>query len=332
MQAMWGKPARSARLATMGVELSRTAQVRLRWMDFYRKNKNVALTCRHFGISRQTFYRWLKRYEPLDLTTLEERSHCPRRRRQPTWSFPLAEKVLLLRLQFPRWGKDKLAVLLRRQKVSISVSMVGRILTRLQQQGRLVEPPRSGVPGSRRALRPRPYAVRKPKQYAASEPGDLVEVDSLDVRPIPGVVFKQFTARDVVSRWDVIQAHPRATAQTAAQFLDTLQHRMPFPIRAVQVDGGSEFAAEFEQACQQRGLHLFVLPPRSPKLNGAVERANRTHTEEFYQVTACSLEMKKLNRELRQWERIYNTVRPHQALGYLTPLQFLRQTSSQRKE
>jgi transposase InsO family protein len=292
----------------------------------------VALTCRHFGISRQTFYRWLKRYEPLDLTTLEERSHCPRRRRQPTWSFPLAEKVLLLRLQFPRWGKDKLAVLLRRQKVSISVSMVGRILNQLQQQGRLVEPPRSGVPGSRRALRPRPYAVRKPKQYAASEPGDLVDVDSLDVRPIPGVVFKQFTARDVVSRWDVIQAHPRATAQTAAQFLDTLQHRMPFPIRAVQVDGGSEFAAEFEQACQQRGLHLFVLPPRSPKLNGAVERANRTHTEEFYQVTACSLEMKKLNRELRQWERIYNTVRPHQALGYLTPLQFLRQSSSQRKE
>jgi putative transposase len=292
----------------------------------------VALTCRHFGISRQTFYRWLKRYEPLDLTTLEERSHCPRRRRQPTGSFPLAEKVLLLRLQFPRWGKDKLAVLLRRQKVSISVSMVGRILNQLQQQGRLVEPPRSGVPGSRRALRPRPYAVRKPKQYAASEPGDLVEVDSLDVRPIPGVVFKQFTARDVVSRWDVIQAHPRATAQTAAQFLDTLQHRMPFPIRAVQVDGGSEFAAEFEQACQQRGLHLFVLPPRSPKLNGAVERANRTPTEEFYQVTACSLEMKKLNRELRQWERIYNTVRPHQALGYLTPLQFLRQSSSQRKE
>src|SRR5712692_5964599 len=89
-------------------------------------------------------------------------------------------------------------------------------------------------------------------------------VDTLDVSPLPGVVFKQFTARDVLSRWDVIQAHTRATAATAAQFLDTLQHRMPFPIRALQVDGGSEFAAEFEQACQQRGLHLFVLPPRSP--------------------------------------------------------------------
>lgn len=66
----------SKRLATTGVELSRAPQVRLAWMDFYRGNQNVALTCRHFGISRQTFYRWLKRYEPLDLTGLEERSHA----------------------------------------------------------------------------------------------------------------------------------------------------------------------------------------------------------------------------------------------------------------
>lgn len=316
----------------MGVELSRAAEVRLAWMDFHRRTQNVALTCRHFGISRQTFYRWRKRYEPLDLTSLEEGSHCPHHRRQPTWSFPLKRKVLTLRLQFPRWGKDKLAVLLRQQGEEVSTSMVGRILTQLKRSGQLSEPPRVAVPGSRRRLRPRPYAVRKPKQYAVSRPGDLVQVDTLEVRPLPGVVFKQFTARDVVSRWDVIQAHGRATALAASQFLETLLHRMPFPVRALQVDGGSEFAAEFEQACQQRGLHLFVLPPRSPKLNGAVERANRTHTEEFYQVHPCSLSMNRLNRELRHWERIYNTIRPHQSLGYLTPHQFLLQLSSRRKE
>ncbi len=332
MQVKHAKPPRSARLKAVGVELSREAQVRLSWMDFYRQTENVALTCRHFGISRQTFYRWHRRYAPMDLTSLESGSHRPRRCRRPTWSFLLEEKVLTLRLQFPRWGKDKLVVLLRREGREVSTSMVGRILVHLKRQGRLVEAPCTGVKGSRRALRLRPYAVRKPKQYAVSAPGDLVQVDTMDVRPVPGTVFKQFTARDLVSRWDVLQAHTRASAQCATEFLDTLAHRMPFPIRALQVDGGSEFAAEFEPACQQRGLHLFVLPPRSPKLNGSVERANRTHTEEFYQVTPYSLELRKLNRELRDWERTYNTVRPHQALGYLTPHQFLQQLSSQRKE
>jgi len=214
MQIRKGKPPGSGRLARTGVELNREARVRLAWMDFYRRSRNVARTCRHFGISRQTFYRWHRRYDAYDLTTLEGRSHCPRQRRQPTWSFSLEEKVLRLRLQFPRWGKDKLAVLLRRQQLPVSTSMVGRILTRLKLQGRLVEPPRPGVPGSRRALRPRPYAVRKPKQYAVSEPGDLVQVDTLDVRPVPGVVFKQFTARDVVSRWDAPPPKPPPSSST----------------------------------------------------------------------------------------------------------------------
>ena len=88
---------------------------------------------------------------------------------------------------------------------------------------------------------------------------------------------------------------------------------MPFPVHAIQVDGGSEFQAGFEEACREQGIRLFVLPPRSPKLNGCVERAQRTHTEEFYEVNDFSLEIAPLNRELLAWERIYNTVRPRQA-------------------
>ena len=72
-----------------------------------------------------------------------------------------------------------------------------------------------------------------------------------------------------------------------------------------------------------------MLPPRSPKLNGGVERAHRTHTEEFYEITDSTFEIADLSKELLKWEDIYNTVRPHQALGYLTPLKFIEQ---QRKE
>src|SRR5207245_11651054 len=94
---------------------------------------NGRLTDRPFRIGRQACCRWQRRYDPYDLSTLEEHSHRPGQGRQPTWAFPLEEKVLGLRLQFPRWGKDKLAVLLRRQKLAVSVSMVGRILSRLKQ-------------------------------------------------------------------------------------------------------------------------------------------------------------------------------------------------------
>jgi len=323
---------RSRSLERGAVELSREARKRLAWFDYYDSHgRNVALTCRHFGISRQTFYRWQPRYDRQDLSTLQDRSHRPQHRRQPTWSWEQAERVRRLREQYPRWGKDKLAILLRREGWPVSVSMVGRILTSLRQRGVLTAPVRFRVK-RRRGTANRPWALRKPQDYALEKPGDLVQLDTMDLRPAPGVVLKQFTARDMISRWDVIEVHGRATSTAAKLFLDTLERRLPFPLRALQVDGGGEFAAAFEQACQQRGVKLFVLPPRSPKLNGQVERANRTHTEEFYEVTPFSLPIAQLNRELLAWEYTYNTIRPHQALGYLTPQEFLAQSSSPRKE
>jgi putative transposase len=313
------------RLAGRGWELSAQARRRLKWMDYYESHgHNARLACRHFDISPQTFYRWRRRYNPRNLGSLEDRSRRPRRLRQPTWSPQLAQAVLTLREQYPRWGKDKLVVLLRRQAWLVSTSMVGRILRRLKEQGVLVEPPRQPV-SARKRLLIRPYAVRKPKGYRVALPGDLVQVDTLDLRPLPGVVFKHFTARDVVSRWDVLMVASQATAHSAARFLDVLIERMPFCVQGIQVDGGSEFQAAFEEACQQRGIRLFVLPPHSPKLNGHVERAHRTHTEEFYEVADLCWTVAELNREALAWEHVYNTVRPHQALGYKTPKQFLEE-------
>jgi len=199
--------------------------------------------------------------------------------------------------------------------------MVGRILYRLKARGVLKEPPRGKMRVRRQ--RARPYALRKPKEYLVQKPGDLVQVDTLDVRPLPGMILKHFTARDILSRWDVLQVHTRATSKTATDFLHALVKRMPFPIKALQVDGGSEFASAFEDACKQREISLFVLPPRSPKLNGHVERAHRTHTEEFYEVYDGDLDLPSLNQALNQWETTYNRVRPHQALDNKTPAEYL---------
>lgn len=312
-------------LAGRGRELSPEARRRLKWMDYYQQHgKNARLTCRHFDISPQTFYRWRRRYNPRRLASLEERPRRPRRVRQPTWSPELAQAVQELRETYPRWGKDKLTPLLRGAGWTVSTSMVGRILASLKTRGVLREAPRAGV-AVHRPRPPRPYAVRKPRAYQAKLPGDIVQVDTLDLRPLPGVVIKHFTARDVVSRWDVLEVHTRATARAAAAFLNAIEARMPFPVRAIQVDGGSEFQAQFEAECQRRQIRLFVLPPRSPKLNGSVERAQRTHTEEFYEVWDLDWTVAALNRDLRAWEEVYNTVRPHQSLGQRTPERFLHE-------
>lgn len=310
-------------------ELSREASKRLKWFDYYDSHgHNARLTCRYFGISPQTFYRWKRRYDPKYLLRLESRSHRPKHLRQPTWSSELAQEVLRLREEYPRWGKDKLVELLREQGLQASASMVGRILHRLKEKGVLKEPVANHI-SARKRLRQRPFATRKPRDYPIRETGDIVQLDTLDLRPLPGVLLKHFTAHDVVSKWNVMSVHRQATASTAAHFLNTLQERMPFPVKAIQVDGGPEFEAIFEKECQTRGIRLFVLPPRSPKLNGGVERAHRTHTEEFYEITDSTFDLDELRQELLEWERTYNTIRPHQALGYLTPLKFLEKQKTE---
>lgn len=315
-------------------ELSREAKKRLKWMEYYAAHDhNVSATCRYFGICRPTFYRWLSRYDPKDLSSLEDRKSLPKKRRRPTWSLEAVVAVREIREEYPRWGKDKLVILLRREGRVLSTSMVGRILKHLKATRQLVEPVGGAISARRRVWRP--YAIRKPKGYEVKEPGDLVQVDTLDVRPVPGVVLKHFTGRDVISKWDVLGLRGRATAKTAKEFLKELKERTPFEIKTIQVDGGSEFKAEFEAACCELGLGLFVLPPRSPKLNGCVERAQRTHTEEFYELSCADPTVSALALELREWERVYNHVRPHQALAYLTPWEFIQlwqQEKEARKE
>ena len=310
--------------------LSREARKRLAAVRWYEEHgKNASLTARHFGLSRSTFHTWLKRYRELGLRGLEDRSRRPRRVRRPTWDNDLEMKVLKLRGTYPRWGKDKLTPILRREGIAVSVSMVGRILSRLRRQGSL---PPSSLKDPCIVSRPqnRPYAVRKPRDYLVEAPGDLVQVDTADVRWTGSDRFKHFSGRDYISRWDVLDVHSRATASTAAGFLAVLRQRMPFEVRAIQVDGGSEFKAEFEAACQAQGLRLFVLPPRSPKLNGRVERAQRTHKEEFYQLVDPPDNLTELRARLLEQEQRYNTYRPHQALGQKTPQQWLLDYAERR--
>src|SRR5436190_22624279 len=117
--------------------------------------------------------------------------------------------------------------------------MVGRTLGRLCRSGDLREPLRS----IRRRMRSwrRPYAVRKPAGWAVDRPGDLVQIDTVEIRPFADHPFKQFTARDVISRWDTLDVRRSATARLASEVLDALAARLPCPVRPIRVAGRAAF-------------------------------------------------------------------------------------------
>jgi hypothetical protein len=129
--------------------------------------------------------------------------------------------------------------------------------------------------GDRRRPKPwsakRRYAVRLPKDLKPDKPGGLVQLVTVFVNLAPEKAIKHFTAYDPVAKWTVARAFNRATAKAASSSFDKLVAQMPFTVEAIQVDGGSEFKAEFEKACQQKGIRVYELPPKRPQLNGAVE-------------------------------------------------------------
>ncbi|MGH6856802.1 MAG: integrase core domain-containing protein [Methylocella sp.] len=99
---------------------------------------------------------------------------------------------------------------------------------------------------------------------------------------------------------------------------------MPDPVKAKKIDGGPEFMDGFEQACADRNLPLYVLPPHSPKLNASVERWIGARRYEFYACVEIPGEIKKIADLVNGFQHLYNYHRPHGALAGATPAQYLK--------
>lgn len=287
-----------------------------RWRQAVRDGLTVADAAQAVREPLSTLYRWEKQAAP--------KSTRPLTVRRPKRDTKLVLAVERLRKQQPMWGRDKIAPLVWRQGFEVSVSTVGRILASLVRRGIVPSVP-SLRQGSRHAPRKhqRAYAKRLPKGARPTKPGEIVQVDTVHINLAPGKAIRHFTGYCPVAKWTVAEARNRATAAAAALFLDKLQADMPFTVEALQVDGGSEFMAEFETECERRNIKLYVLPPRSPKLNGGVERCNGAWRYEFYACTELPGSVAELNPLIDDWQDTYNFVRPHGALSGLTPAEYL---------
>ena len=273
--------------------------------------------------SRATFYRWKKEYVLKGSPGLLVKSKRPKNTRQPIWTKELQQLVYRLRQQHPYWGKLKIHRLIERDHhIKTTTSTVGRIIKYLIKLKRVL--PVSMIVGHKKPKKRRlfnQHAKRWQYGMKAKEPGELVQVDHMTVY-CNSHHIKDFKAACPVTKMMVTEVYTHATSNTARQFLEKMQQEFPFPIKSIQVDGGSEFMAEFEQACQEKGIALFVLPPKSPKYNGDVERKNGVSRNEFYSQYRYEFRLAAIRPALSQYQRLYNTYRPHQALAQLTPKEY----------
>ncbi|MCF6777521.1 integrase core domain-containing protein, partial [Thiotrichales bacterium 19X7-9] len=130
-----------------------------------------------------------------------------------------------------------------------------------------------------------------------------------------------YTAVDDCTRWRVLEIYTRRTANNTLDFIDKMLEQFPFPIQRIQSDRGREFfAVKVQEKFMEYGIKFRPVKPRSPHLNGKVERSQKTDLEEFYPTVDLS-NFEKLREELGCWQFYYNWQRPHGALNGKTPSQ-----------
>ncbi len=282
------------------------------------------------GVPRATYYRWKRNYKKLGLSGLENESKRPNSTRKSTWTHEIEQRVYHLRKKFPLWGKAKIAVMYKREFCqTISASTVGRIIKKLVSQNKIM-PVRFmyGKKDTKRRIF-NGHAQRWKHGMKAEKPGELIQVDHMTVN-IPGFgPVKHFNAVCPITKYAVYQAYQEANSRSAADFLEHMKKEFPFPVISIQVDGGSEFMGDFEKAAFQSTIPLWVLPPRMPEYNCNVERGNGTAKYEFYCQYNSEPNLHMIKKNLQKFALFYNTVRPHQGVGLLTPSQFFEVISKE---
>lgn len=309
----------TAKLARLAIVPSARALHRadvVRWYEDH--GRQVRLTARHYGYSPDTVSRWVRALTARGIAGLEDRSRRPKHVRTPTTPSAVVVRIRELRERYPRWGREKLRVLLAREGIVVSGKTIDRTLERLRRRGDLREP--HVVHKAMERRRARLQRSARPTGLVVDRPGFL-QLDTQDLRGDTTRAYT-FAAVDYLTRKRVIGAAPRLTSEEGARFFERARSGFPFAVWAVQTDGGSEFMGAFAAAAQAAGVAHYVNRPNYPQGQGRVERSFLTDVLECYDVEDQPRGVAELERRLLDWNRTYEDVRPHQALGYLTPNEF----------
>jgi transposase InsO family protein len=285
---------------------------KLRALDYADQIGNVSKTCRYFGISRDTFYRWKRDYNQKGEQGLINSKPCPYNPKLRT-PLEIEEKILYLRKTY-HLGQVRISWYLKRyHEIKIAPATVYNVL---KSRG-LNRLPRNA---KKRAV--------TTHRYEKQVTGHHIQVDVKFLKfPAPqGGLAKrfQYTAIDDATRIRALKIYNRHTQKNAIKFIDYVIRKFPFRIQTIRKDNGHEFQAMFHWHVEDMGIRHVYIKPGRPNLNGKVERSHGTDEREFYQLLTYTDDV-DLNKKLTEWEDFYNLDRPHGGLKGKTPYEKLRE-------
>ena len=294
-----------------------------------RASEGVSFTCsaRILNVAPSTLYAWRRCIYTGSIGDLIPQSRRPRSVRKTTLVPRTIDRFKELRHMHLGLGGRKIAAILQKEGHTISFSQADRLITNLLDTHTIV-PARSWVPNKSE------HRKRKRAPYVpviAKKPGDLVQLDTvhlINYSRNTRSVF-QMNAIDVVSRMTVSKIYYSCTSENACDFMRHVRQVLPFSIHHVQTDGGSEFQGSFRTLCAHAYstdalLKHITIPPRSPKINGCIERFNGICRQELWHCVDART-VGDMRRVVQEYHLFYNNTRPHMALGYKTPVEALTQ-------
>jgi putative transposase len=301
----------------------RAMSLKIEFVERAQKGEKIAPLCREFGVSRTTGHKWLKRFKELGYAGLEDESRRPK-----TAPLAAAEDVVMAVLEardaHPRWGPQKLRLLLKRRfgEGVPSERTVARILLRANRVR------------ARRKRRP-PNVVERAPQARAEAPNDLWTADFKGWwRAINGQRCEPLTVRDAFSRYVLTITLCRTKTSESRAVFEQLFKKHGLP-RAIQCDNGIPFVSvrspgglsALSAWWTSLGIQLVRSRPGCPQDNGGHERMHRDIRCDVQTLPAENLQSQQ--RLLDRWRQEFNHVRPHQALGGKTPAELY--TRSERR-
>jgi hypothetical protein len=319
-----------------GCILSDEAKKRLKWMYIIHAecNGKIARAARKVGVTRQwlsTIHSsWIKAdRNPL---SLEPQSTAPintdNRRRV---SAEVEAAILKARKEY-HWGKDKLMTVLDRdEKIKVGSSTINRCLDShglldIKISARIKQAHLNKKIERRQKCRP-------PKEIKDYKPGALIEKDmkfivklgsfrNIEKYKAKENFWNQHTAIDSFTRIRTLGLAEGGDSLAAVTVQIECEKRFPFNIACANTDNGSENEKDFDKYLAKNNIVHFYSRSGTPTDNPRVERSHLTDEVEFYQRGNICQTFEEQKKRLAKWEYRYNYVRPHQALGNLTPMAF----------